>query len=201
MPFAFAMLICRARNALPLPTWHLTVLCMSHYKHTQIHKSFTFQVYSSLVEKLPVACLDMLGCVITCGVRVCLHEVCLHTGGDPLCLGGSLLLVIPMVQILQLFSHCASSMKKRHWGLRVAPGYEMRAPKYNETRQVYNGSMTNSAHPHFQPDLTLKSRFSLFWSQGSKSRNDSTLVLHTPGFKPGSALNWKGRCKPSTQQW
>ena len=73
MPFAFAMLICRARNALPMSTWHLTALCMSGFKHTQFHKSFTFQVYSCLAERLPVVCLDTLGCVITCGVRVCLH--------------------------------------------------------------------------------------------------------------------------------
>lgn len=73
MPFAFAMLICRARNALPMSTWHLTALCMSGFKRTQFHKSFTFQVYSCLVERLPVACLDALGYAITCGVGVCLH--------------------------------------------------------------------------------------------------------------------------------
>lgn len=103
MPFAFAMLICRARNALPMSTWHLTALCMSGFKHTQFHKSFTFQVYSCLVERLPVACLDTLGCVITCGVGVCLHSktpsgflwgcVC-ALEGDPLYLGGNLVLAI-----------------------------------------------------------------------------------------------------------
>jgi len=97
MPFAFAMLIYRARNALPMSTWHLTALCMSGFKHTQFHKSFTFQVYSCLVQRLPVACLDTLGSVITCGVGVCLHRkipsgfiwgcVCMP-GGDPLCLRG-----------------------------------------------------------------------------------------------------------------
>lgn len=137
MYFAFAMLICRARNALPMSTWHLTAICMSGFKHTQFHKSFTFQVCSYLAERLPVACLNRFGCVITCGEGICLHGrtlsgfisgwVCMLW--VILCaLGGSLLLAILMVQILHPLSHCASSVPKTLWQrpalrLAYAPGF------------------------------------------------------------------------------
>lgn len=68
MPFALAVLMCWARSALPMSAWHVTALCMSGSEHTQFHRSLTLQARSCLVERLPVACLDMLGCVITCGV-------------------------------------------------------------------------------------------------------------------------------------
>lgn len=108
-----------------MSTWHLTVLCMSGFKHTQFHKSFTFQVYSCLAEKLLVPCLDMLGSVITCGVRVCLHgkTPSVFIWGCNSTLGLS---SVPWRKpvtcdtygsnsILQPFSYCASSVTETHW--------------------------------------------------------------------------------------
>lgn len=196
------MLICRARNALPMSTWHLTALCMSGFKHTQFHKSFTFQAYSCLAERPPVACLDTLGYVITCGVKVCLRGKapsafiwgCVCTLGVILsCLGGKPVTCdtyspnSATVFILRKFSNqnalakpdggaCTCPWVLNVWIMHSLGDKEVNTtwktykrvvlvPKYNEARQVDGWSMTNSVHRHSQPYLTLKSRFSLFWSQ------------------------------------
>lgn len=223
-PFALAVLMCWARSALPMSAWHVTALCMSGSEHTQFHRSLALQARSCLVERLPVACLDMPGCVITCGVGVCLHgktssgcssvpwgkpvacdttgsnsahcfhimlaqwQGCLAKTDGEACVG-------PWVLNVWIVLSLGDKEVSTRWKTSD-PG--MLAPWYNETGQVSRWSMMNSGHSHFQPYLTLKTRFSLFWSERAISVNSSDWVCILQDLNLAhSALKWEGKLKPS----
>lgn len=147
--------------------------------HTRFHGSLVFPVCSCPGERLPFD--NLLGLGFVCMGR--------HPLDGPLCLGGNLVLLMPRVQILHLFSYHASSVTSI-FGLCGPLGVKcvncalikcqrgkhqvknLKSWRAGSQVQWDRRSMRNFGHSHFQHYLTLKTRFSLSWSERSVTITD-----------------------------